>query len=84
MKAFNKPPNAFAALGYDTYNILTDIIEKQGSADPETIRQGLRDLKNYHGVTGIISMDENGDAVKSAVILTVRNGKFEFVKRVNP
>ena len=83
-EAYGKAPNAFAALGYDTYNILLDIMEKEGSADPERIRKGLEELKDYHGVTGVITMDENGDAVKSAVILTVRDGKFEYVTRVNP
>jgi branched-chain amino acid transport system substrate-binding protein len=81
---YGKTPNAFAALGYDTYNMLLDVIEASGSADPEAIRAGLQGLKGYHGVTGIISIDENGDAVKSAVMLTVRDGKFEFVQRVDP
>jgi branched-chain amino acid transport system substrate-binding protein len=83
-KGHQRTPNAFAALGYDTYNMLLDVIEAQGAADPERIRAGLQALRDYHGVTGIITMDENGDARKSAVILTVRDGAFAFVKRVDP
>ena len=79
-----RTPNAFAALGYDTYNMLLDIIQEQGAADPEKIRAGLQALRDYHGVTGIITMDENGDARKSAVILTVKDGAFAYVKTVDP
>ena len=34
--------------------------------------------------TGIINIDENGNAVKSAVVLKVENGSWKYVTTVNP
>ena len=83
-KKFNKSPNALGALGFDAYYILLDAIERAGSLDPVKIRDGIAATKDFKGVTGVITIDENGNAIKSAVIETVKNGKFEFVTVVNP
>ncbi len=83
-KKFNKSPNALGALGFDAYYILLDAIERAGNLDPIKIRDGIAATKDFKGVTGTITIDEHGNAVKSAVIETVKNGKFEFVTVVNP
>ena len=36
----------------------------------------------YEGVSGNITMDENGDPIKAAAITAVTGGKTEFVKFV--
>jgi branched-chain amino acid transport system substrate-binding protein len=79
-----KEANAFAALGFDTYIVIKDAIEKANSADPKAIRDAIAATENFEGATGIISLDENGDANKSAIIKKVVDGKFEFVEVVNP
>jgi len=81
---YGKEANAFAALGYDAYMLILDVIEKVGSADPQAIRDGLAQVQGFMGATGIISLDENGDAVKSAVINKVENGKFVYLTTVEP
>ena len=81
---FGKEANAFAALGYDAYMVILDVIEKVGSADPQAIRDGLAQVEGFVGATGIISLDENGDAVKSAVINRVEDGKFVYLTTVEP
>ena len=48
------------------------------------IRDALAATENFQGVTGIITLDENGDATKSAVILKVDNGEFRYLTTVNP
>ncbi|MGE5543632.1 MAG: ABC transporter substrate-binding protein [Bacillota bacterium] len=83
-KAYNKEPNAFAALGYDAYMVILDAIQRANSADPVKIRDALAQTQNFEGATGIITMDENRDANKSAVILKVENGKFVYVTTVQP
>ncbi len=70
---------AVSALGYDTYNVIVDAIEKADSTDSTAIRDALAQLKTT-GVTGDISFDENGDANKNmAYIKTVKDGKFVFI-----
>ncbi len=81
---FGREANAFAALGYDAYMVILDVIEKAGSADPQAIRDGLEAVEGFVGATGIITLDENGDAVKSAVINKVDGGKFIYLTTVEP
>ncbi len=81
---FSKQANAFAALGYDAYMVIIDAIERGDSADPIAIRDQLADTKDFVGATGIITLDVNGDAVKSAVINQVKDGKFVYLTTVEP
>lgn len=74
---------AVAALGYDSYIVLLDAIERAGSTDGDAIRQALVETKDFEGVTGIINFDENGDAQKNiAVIKTVKDGQFQYLDTV--
>jgi branched-chain amino acid transport system substrate-binding protein len=83
-KVYNKEPNAFAALGYDAYLVILDAIQRGNSADPIKIRDTLAETKNFEGATGMITMDENRDANKSAVILKVEDGQFVYLTTVQP
>lgn len=68
--------NAFAALGFDTYILALDAIEKAGKYDAEAIRDELAKTIDFQGATGNITFDENGDPIKSAVIKQVKDAKF--------
>jgi len=81
---FNKQPNTFAALGYDCYMLVLDAIEKAGVVDPVAIRDAMAKTKDFVGATGIITLDANGDATKSAVVLQVQDGEFKLVDVVHP
>lgn len=76
-------PDSVSALSYDTYNILLDAIERAGSTDKEKVRAELENTKNFQGVTGVMTM-KNHDMVKPAVILTVKDGKFQWLATVQP
>lgn len=81
---YNRLPSAFAALGFDAFNMVIDAIKRAGSADPKAIRDALAVTKGYEGVTGIITLDLNGDAVKDAIIRKVENGEFKYMTTVHP
>lgn len=81
---FGKEANAFAALGYDAYMVIIEAINKAGSVDPVAIRDEIAKTKDFVGSTGVITLDENGDAVKSAVINQVKGGKFVYLTTVEP
>lgn len=76
-------PSALTALGYDTYIMVLDAIERAGSADPQAIRDALAETKDFEGATGLTTLDENGDAIKPAVIKEVKDGKFVYKKAVS-
>jgi len=81
---FHQIPDALGTLAYDATNLLIEAIRKANSDDPVKIREALASIKGFKGVTGESAMDGNGDAIKSAVILQIENGKQKFVKVVSP
>jgi len=83
-KEYNKEPAAVTALGYDAYILILDAIKRAGSADSVAIRDALAETKDFMGAAGVITLDENGDAVKDAVIKVVQNGKFTYLDTVKP
>lgn len=80
----DKQANAFGALGFDTYILAKDAIERAGSADPEKIKEALAVTTDFKGATGLITLDENGDATKTAVIKKVKDGQFVYEGKVDP
>jgi branched-chain amino acid transport system substrate-binding protein len=81
----NPPENAFAALGYDTMNVIAAAIEKAGEASPEAIRNALAETKDFAAVTGTISYEgESRKPTKSVTIMQVQDGESSFVSEVTP
>ncbi len=80
----NENPNAFAALGFDTYILALDAMNRADSSEREPIKTALADTKEFIGATGIITLDENGDATKSAVVNQVVDGEFKFKLIIEP
>lgn len=83
-KEYNKEPAAVTALGYDAYILILDAIKRANSTDPEKIRDAIAQTKGFEGAAGIITLDENGDAVKNAVIKVVKDGKFTYLDTIEP
>ncbi|OPY80744.1 MAG: hypothetical protein A4E65_01360 [Syntrophorhabdus sp. PtaU1.Bin153] len=77
-------PDTFAALKYDATMIFLKALDEAKKPNSQEIVKLLGTLKNYKGVTGNMSFDRNGDAVKSVVILRVDKGGFKYVTTVNP
>lgn len=77
-------PDALGALTYDAAVMLLKALDSAKKATPEEVMKALAGIKNFKGVTGNISFDKNGDAVKSAVILKVEKDKIAYVTTVNP
>ncbi len=77
-------PDAMAALGYDSALVLADAIRRAGSTDTATIRDALAATEDFAGVTGTTSMDANRNASKTAVIITIKDGRFRFLKSAAP
>lgn len=81
---YGKEPAAVTALGYDAYILILDAIERAGSADPVKIREEIAKTTDFEGAAGMITLDENGDAVKSAVIKVVKDGEFVYMDTIDP
>lgn len=83
-KEYGQEPSALAALGYDAALMLIDAIKRANSTEPAKIREALEQTKNLQVVTGIISLNEKHDPVKSAVVIEYKDGKQSFKEKVNP
>lgn len=78
-KEYNGEPSALTAMAYDAYLIAVSGIEKAGTAtDTVKIRDAIAATKDLECVTGMTTLDENGDPIKGVVIKTVKDGKFTF------
>jgi branched-chain amino acid transport system substrate-binding protein len=77
-------PDAIAALGYDAMNVLADAIKRAGSTQSGKLRDAIAQTKNFPGVTGSITLNENRDAVKPAVVFELRDKKFVYKETIQP
>jgi branched-chain amino acid transport system substrate-binding protein len=82
--AYGGVPDALAALGYDSAKVAIAAIGKAKDLSGPAIRDAIAQTKDFPGVAGTISLDQNRNAVKPAVILKVADGKTEFVTTINP
>lgn len=80
-----KPENAFAALGYDTMNLIADAIRRAGSTEPAAIRDALAATQGFQAVTGVISYPEGErKPIKSVTIIRVQDGVYSFAAEIQP
>lgn len=81
---YGQEPSGLGALGYDAAAVLVSAIERAGSATPKAIRDALAQTRNFQGVTGTITIDSEGNAQKSAVVLKIVDGKYKYQTTVEP
>lgn len=62
-------PDGLAALGYDATKILADALTRAGTTDGPKLRDAIAATKDFPAVTGTITINQNRDAVKSAVVV---------------
>jgi branched-chain amino acid transport system substrate-binding protein len=77
-------PGPSAALSYDAISLVAEAMKKANSSDPERIRAALASIKNFKGVTGTYSFDDNRNPIKGGVILKVLEDGQTFEKRIEP
>ena len=80
----NLLPDAHAALAYDAARLLFAAIARTGSTEGDKLRDALAQTKDFNGVTGVISMDANRNAVKPAVVLKLEDLKSIYQETVQP
>ena len=83
-KEYGVMPDAMAVLGYDAAYVMADAIKRAGVADPAKIRDALEATKDFPAVTGATTLNASHDAVKSAVIIEMKDGKMVYKTTVKP
>jgi len=78
-------PNDIVALNYDAVHVLALGIENAKELSRAGIHEGLMSLDSYEGVTGKMTWDNgNGDPTKSAVVIQIKDGAFQYLATVEP
>lgn len=77
-------PSTFVALGYDAAMLLFHGIKTAGTTDGKAVRDVLAKTKDFPAITGKITLDQNRNASKAAVILAIDKGEVKYVESVLP
>ena len=80
----NLEPDAHAALAYDAMRVVADAIQRAGSTESASLRDALAHTTNFAGVTGVININADRDAVKPAVVLKLMDGKDIYQETIQP
>jgi len=83
-KEYGQAPDAMAVLAYDAANVLIDAIKRANSLEAGKIREALAATKGFPAVTGATTLNASHDAVKSAVIIEMKDGKQVYKATVKP
>ena len=80
---YNKEPDAFAALAYDSTKILLEAIKNANSTDAVAIKDELSKIE-LEAVTGKISFNEDRSAIKGAAVIKLEGGNKVLADKLNP
>ncbi|MDQ3472458.1 MAG: ABC transporter substrate-binding protein [Acidobacteriota bacterium] len=83
LQSGNLAPDAHSALAYDAMRFLAEAIQRAGTEGPK-LRDALAATKNFAGITGMISMDKDRNAVKPGVVLKLEDGRYIYLETIQP
>ncbi|MGC8659948.1 MAG: ABC transporter substrate-binding protein, partial [Desulfomonilaceae bacterium] len=83
-KEVGKELDSYTAQSADAYFVIIDAIKRCGSTDPVKIRDAISSTKNFEGLTGKITIQPDGNAIKPMVVNKVKDGKFVYVTTIMP
>jgi branched-chain amino acid transport system substrate-binding protein len=77
---YQEEPIGWAMYAYQAALVTVDAIKRAGVKDRAKILEALRTTKNFEGITGRFSFDENGDTDRTDMGgFQVKENKFQFV-----
>ncbi|QDR79144.1 ABC transporter substrate-binding protein [Sporomusa termitida] len=76
-------PDMVAASTYDAFMVLANVMKTKGT-EPDTIRQGLTEVKDYEAVTGLIKgYNQLGEVKKSVQVQIVKDAEFHYFGEIS-
>lgn len=74
-------PQHYVARAYDSLKIIDIVLQKCDPYDTDCLKDELFRIKNYDGLSGNTSFDENGDVLVNFSLHIIRDGKFQVYKK---
>ena len=87
---YGETPGDVAALTWDALGLLFQAVQNTGglsgdlAADREAVKNELGKVKDFDGITGMMTFTPEGDPIKCAVIVKISGGKFTFYDSACP
>jgi branched-chain amino acid transport system substrate-binding protein len=81
---YGEVPDALAAMGYDAARVAINAMERATELTGPAIRDALENTKNFQAVTGVITLDPDHNAVKSAVVLGIEKNAAKYATTIAP
>ena len=75
-ESYGELPGFTEALSYDTAMIVLKVLSDPRVRNPAGVRDGLMNVRDYPGVTGLTSFDTRGEADKELFLLTIEGNRF--------
>jgi branched-chain amino acid transport system substrate-binding protein len=81
---FGSVPDSLAAQAYDAAKIAGDAIGRANDFSGAAIRDAIAATRDYPGVTGVITIDADHNAVKPAVVLRIEGNSAKYATTPHP
>jgi branched-chain amino acid transport system substrate-binding protein len=81
---YGDTPDALAAMGYDAAKVAINAMEKAADSSGPALAAAIAQTKGFEGVTGTITINEDHNAVKSAVVLGIENNAAKYATTISP
>jgi branched-chain amino acid transport system substrate-binding protein len=78
---YSKEPGLISDTGYDALYIISQAIKNARSLSGTDIKIALDEIKEYKGVSGHMTFDENGDVIKPIGIKKIINSDFIWISK---
>lgn len=74
-QAYKEEPSVLEAQAFDAANMMLQVMDDPTVRNRDDLRQKLRQLKDFRGVTGTTGFDQYGEALKKLYLLSVKHGQ---------
>jgi len=79
-KTFDRKPEFIEAVAYDTAMILFQMISRPDIRFRSALKNNLKRLTDFQGVTGLTSFDDNGEVRRKLYLLQIKGSRFVELK----
>ena len=70
-------PSSYTAHAYDTLMILMQLLNDERNQSHRDLKEALKNMKSFQGVTGKLKFDDVGEAKREIHLLTLHRGKIQ-------
>ncbi|MEJ2540149.1 MAG: ABC transporter substrate-binding protein [Gemmatimonadota bacterium] len=82
-RTYGEPPRSTAALTYDALHLFSQAAAAAGSLDGIALRDAIRNLDGFQGVTGPVEFDDSGDPTRKVVVSRIDENGATYVTSVD-